>query len=59
MIRAAFSDWHYMVNRVSFQATPKANPTIAIEYALPDLLPMCAVRITLRSYRHQYHPRFF
>jgi hypothetical protein len=52
VIGSAFSDGHNMVDCVSFQATPKAHATITVEYALPDLFPMCRIGITLRSYRH-------
>jgi hypothetical protein len=40
MVCAVLGYGHNMINRVSFQTTPKALETIALKYALPNLLPM-------------------
>jgi hypothetical protein len=40
MIRALLGNGHDMIHRVSFQSAPKATKTIALKYALPNLLPM-------------------
>jgi hypothetical protein len=40
MIRALLGDGNYMINRVSFQSTPKATKSITLKNALPNLLPM-------------------
>jgi hypothetical protein len=40
MVSSLLSYRNDMINRVSFQSTPKATKTITLKNALPDLLPM-------------------
>jgi hypothetical protein len=46
-VESTFGHWNDVIDSVCIHAAPIAFTPISIEYPQPDLLPLCAVALTL------------